>query len=99
MKENAVSSENEKKQVPLRISTKLYDALAKWADEGVKTKLVWWNLNSRSKTSPQSVRTDGNGNLFLSGYNPSLLGFLEAGFSMSEFLAAVLTSYSELIGC
>lgn len=73
--------------------------LAKWADEGVRTKLVWWNLNSRSKTSPQSVRTDGNGNLFLSGYNPSLLGFLEAGFSMSEFLSAVLTSYSELIGC
>lgn len=37
MKENSVSSENEKKQVPLRISTKLYDALAKWADDDFRS--------------------------------------------------------------
>lgn len=72
--------------------------MAEWAEKGVKTKLIWWNLNERSATSPESVRTDASGNLFISGYNPTLLGFLECGFSMYELVSKVLTEYSEKIG-
>lgn len=72
--------------------------LAEWVENGVKTRLVWWNLNGRNATSPESVRADRSGNIFISGYNPKLLGFLECGFSMGEFLAKILTEYSEKLG-
>lgn len=31
------SNENEKKQIPLRVSTKLYNAIAKWADDDFRS--------------------------------------------------------------
>ena len=72
--------------------------LKKWSEEGVKTKLIWWNLNGRNATSPESVRADASGNLFLSGYNPTLLRFLDCGFSMYDFLAKILSEYSGKLG-
>ena len=72
-------------------------AMENWRQQGINTKLIWWNLNSRHLTSPQSVRSDSFGNLFLSGYNPTLLGLLDTSFSMSTFLAHVLNDYAEKI--
>ena len=74
------------------------ETMRKWRENGVGTKLVWWNFNPRAKTSAQSVRTDEFGNFFFSGYNPTLLRFLDCGFSMSQLLATILTEYSEKIG-
>lgn len=48
-----------------------------WKEKGYITKIVWWNLNSRNITCPEM---DRNGNIFMSGYNPMLLKFLEVGF-------------------
>ena len=72
--------------------------LDKWHKEGVKTKMIWWNLNARNRLSPQSVKQDANGNIYMSGYNPTLLGLLDSGFSMHCFMAKLLTKYSESIG-
>ena len=72
--------------------------LEHWHEVGVKTKMVWWNLNARNRTSTQSVKQDAFGNIFMSGYNPTLLGFLNVGFSMYDFMADLLTKYSESIG-
>ena len=61
---------------------------------GYKTKIVWWNLNSRHTTSPEM---DNKGNIFLSGYNPMLLKFLEAGFDGNKFLYKLLHEYAKAI--
>ena len=53
------------------------------------------NFNSRATTSPE---IDSDGNIFLSGYNPMLLKFLEAGFDGKKFLAKLLDEYSKNIG-
>lgn len=64
--------------------------------KGIKTKIVWWNMsNGRACTTPE---TDEYGNIFMSGYNPMLLKFLEAGFDGSQFLAKLLDEYSKNIG-
>jgi hypothetical protein len=62
--------------------------------KGYTTKIVWWNLNSRNTTSPE---LDSYGNIFLSGYNPMLLKFLEAGFDGNKFLYKLLSEYSKAI--
>lgn len=61
---------------------------------GVKTKIVWWNFNSRATTSPE---LDEYGNIFLSGYNPMLLKYLEAGFDGKKFLNKLLSEYQKNI--
>jgi len=61
---------------------------------GYKTRIVWWNLNSRHTTSPEM---DNKGNIFLSGYNPMLLKFLEAGFDGNKFLYKLLREYAKAI--
>ena len=58
--------------------------------KGYTTKIVWWNLNARSTTAPEM---DSDGNIFLSGYNPMLLKFLEAGFDGNKFLYKLLREY------
>lgn len=63
-------------------------------DKGYNTKIVWWNLNSRATTCPEM---DNNGNIFLSGYNPMLLKFLEVGFNGKEFLNSLLRNYAKAI--
>ena len=71
------------------------DVLRKmWAEKGYTTKIVWWNLNSRNTTVPE---TDKDGNVFISGYNPMLLKFLEAGFDGNKFLDKLLGEYEKAV--
>lgn len=65
-----------------------------WKEHGYKTKIVWWNLNERSTTTPE---VDSEGNIFMSGYNPMLLKFLESGFDGEKFLDKLLTEYEKNI--
>ena len=60
--------------------------------KGYKTKIVWWNLNSRATTAPEM---DNCGNIFISGYNPMLLKYLEAGFDAKQFLNRLLAEYAK----
>lgn len=64
-------------------------------EKGYTTKIVWWNLNSRHTTCPEM---DDSGNIFLSGYNPMLLKFLQAGFDAKAFLHTLLQEYAKRIG-
>jgi hypothetical protein len=64
-------------------------------EKGYTTKIVWWNLNSRNTTAPEM---DNSGNIFLSGYNPMLLKYLQAGFDGNKFLYALLHEYAKCIG-
>ena len=57
---------------------------------GTKTKIVWWNLNSRNTTSPEM---DESGNIFISGYNPMILKFLEVQFDAKAFLNKLIEEY------
>ena len=63
---------------------------------GVKSKIVWWNFNSRNST----VTVDKNEPrcIYLSGYNPTLLKYLESGFDGMKFLEKLLTEYAKNIG-
>ena len=58
------------------------------------TKIIWWNLNARNKTCPE---TDEYGNIFISGYNPLLLKFLQVGFDGKQFLSVLLKEYKEYL--
>lgn len=60
--------------------------------KGYKTKIVWWNLNSRATTAPEM---DNYGNIFISGYNPMLLKYLETGFDAKQFLNRLLAEYAK----
>lgn len=59
------------------------------------TKIVWWNFNNRATTAPQMKE---GGNVYLSGYNPMLLKYLEAGFNGEQFLDKLLNEYKKNIG-
>lgn len=61
-----------------------------WKNKGYTTKIIWWNFNSRNTTAPE---TDEMGNIFISGYNPMLLKYLEAGFNGNMFLDKLLKEY------
>lgn len=61
-----------------------------WANNGYKTKIVWWNLNSRNITVPEM---DNSGNIYMSGYSPMLLKFLSAGFDGKTFINKLLDEY------
>lgn len=65
-----------------------------WKHRGINTKIVWWNFNNRNKTVPE---TDNYGNIFLSGYSPMLLKFLEVGFDGQAFLRNLLKEYAKSI--
>lgn len=65
-----------------------------WKEKGYTTKIVWWNFNSRNKTVPE---LDEMGNIFISGYSPMMLKYLEAGFDGEQFLDKLLTEYSKNI--
>lgn len=67
---------------------------ALWKEKGYTTKIVWWNFNDRNKTVPE---TDEMGNIYISGYSPMMLKFLEAGFDGEKFLDKLLTEYSKNI--
>ena len=71
--------------------------MADWRSKGLRTKLVWWNLNGRNRTSPQAIRTDANGSIFISGYDPTILKFLECGFDGETFISKLLMEYAKTI--
>lgn len=62
--------------------------------KGYNTKIVWWNLNSRHTTVPEM---DHYGNIYLSGYSPMLLKYLEAGFDGNQFLYKLLREYAKAV--
>lgn len=66
-----------------------------WKENNCKTKLVWWNFNDRNKTVPE---TDEFGNIYISGYSPMLLKYLQAGFNGEKFLDELLEQYKKQIG-
>ena len=61
-----------------------------WKEKGYTTKIVWWNFNNRNKTVPE---IDAYGNIYLSGYSPQLLEFLESNFNGEQFLNNLLKNY------
>ena len=63
-------------------------------DRGIKTKIVWWNFNSRNTTAPEM---DNYGNIYMSGYSPMLLKYLQAGFNGKQFLYKLLDEYKKNI--
>ena len=65
-----------------------------WKANGYTTKIVWWNFNARNKTVPE---TDEMGNIYISGYSPMMLKFLEAGFNGEDFLNKLLEEYKRNI--
>lgn len=72
------------------------DALMrKWRNNGINTKIVWWNFNSRGSVSVP----DGDewGNVFLSGYSPMLLKYMDCGFNAEAFLMKLLAEYAKKI--
>lgn len=62
--------------------------------KGFKTRIIWWNFNSRNTTAPEM---DSDGNIFISGYSPFLLKYLEAGFDGNAFLDKLLEEYKKKI--
>ena len=64
--------------------------------KGYKTRIIWWSLNSRNKTSPE-VESDEYGNIFMSGYSPMLLKYLESGFNASQFVNKLLDEYKKQV--
>ena len=65
-----------------------------WKDNGYNTKIVWWNFNSRNMTAPE---TDDMGNIYLSGYSPQLLAFLNSEFDGNRYLDKLLEEYAKNI--
>lgn len=66
-----------------------------WKENGINTKLVWWNFNTRHNITPKTVRTDESGNIFISGYDPTILQFMESGFNGETFLDKLLSEYEK----
>lgn len=71
--------------------------LEDWHRRGIKTKMVWWNFNARDTTSPEVIRRGSDGSIFISGYNPQILEFLDSGFDAEVFLATLLSEYKKAI--
>lgn len=67
-----------------------------WEENDCNTKIVWWNFNSRNKTAPE---IDEEGNIYISGYSPMMLRFLESGFNGELFLNKLLDEYKKQINC
>lgn len=55
-------------------------------------RIIWWNFNVSKSTFPE---TDEYGNIFLGGYNPLLLKFLEVGFNGQELVDKIVNEYKE----
>lgn len=71
------------------------DVMNMFKSKGVETKIIWFNFNSRNKTAPE---LDEYGNVFISGYNPMILKYLESGFDGEKFLNKLLNEYAKKIG-
>lgn len=76
-------------------STSKNETMELFKSKGFNTKIIWWNFNSRNTTAPE---TDNYGNIYLSGYSPMLLKYLEVGFDGQQFLQKLLKEYAQNIG-
>ena len=61
-------------------------------DNGAETKLIWWNLNQRNRTSPEF---NPDGSIFMSGYDVSSLMMLPGVIDTEEFIDKVLAEYKK----
>ena len=79
-----------------RMSSTRKDTWKRMLEEcGQRCKIVWWCLNDgRSRTVPEF---EGD-NIFMSGYNGTLLRYLEAGFDNEKFIEKLLLEYERSIG-
>lgn len=66
-----------------------------WRENNVNTKIIWWNFATSNACAPE---TDEMGNIFMSGYSPVLLQYLESGFDGEQFLDKLLAVYAEKVG-
>lgn len=71
------------------------ELMAQWKSRGIPTKIVWWNFNTRETTFPE---TDELGNLFISGYSPTLLDSALHD-SATTMLAKKLEEYAAKLKC
>lgn len=71
--------------------------MRKWRANGIETKIVWWNFCDRDSVSTP-CQIDDYGNVFMSGYSPMLLKYLDSGFDGEKFLEKLLTEYAAKIG-
>ena len=79
-----------------RMSSTRKDTWKRMLEErGQRCKIAWWCLNDgRSRTVPEF---EGD-NIFMSGYNGTLLRYLEAGFDNEKFIEKLLLEYEKSIG-
>lgn len=71
------------------------ETMQMFRQNGINTKIIWWNLcGTGMNVCPE---TDQDGNIFLSGYNPFLLSFLESGFDGNAFLDKLLYEYKQYL--
>lgn len=61
-------------------------------ERNLKLRIIWWNLCSSETKFPE---TDKYGNMFLSGYNPTLLKFLETGFDGQKLIDNIIENYKQ----
>lgn len=61
----------------------------------VKSKIVWWNFNSRSTTV--TIDKSEPRCIYMSGYSPVLLKYLNVGFDSIAFVNTLLTEYAKNI--
>ena len=64
-------------------------------ENNIKTKIVWWNFNSRNQTV--TFLSENDRCIYLSGYSPILLKYLESGFNGEQFLDNLLNEYAKNI--
>ena len=61
-------------------------------EKSEKTRIIWWNFNSRQVTFPE---TDEYGNIFLSGYSPQLLSLLNVNFDLENIINGMVEEYKK----
>lgn len=61
-------------------------------ERNLKTRIIWWNFETNETKFPE---TDKYGNMFLSGYNPILLKFLEIGFDGQKLIDNIIENYKQ----
>ena len=64
-------------------------------NKSINTKIIWWNFATSNACAPE---TDEMGNIYMSGYSPILLQYLESGFNGEQFLDKLLAVYAEKVG-
>lgn len=74
--------------------TTIEEVMDMWHENGITTKIIWWNLSSMNAVCPETV---AGGNIFMSGYSPMLLKFLKVGFDARMFLDEMLDGYAKNI--